>query len=216
MECVYCGQKIAVLRKLQHAEFCSAAHQKAYLKKQEALALDFLMQNKKRSPSKVPQVPPVETAPSVPSPPQPQPLPAAADFVAERAAPARIETSLERIARPRILPLQPILPAARGLISSVAESVAKRPAPARLEASVKRDAQPRSFLPQPALPAARGLSSPAVHFAGFAGLTAAADVSLACAPAAGRTEFPFTGEPPRIRETSIGPLWIAPERQAPA
>jgi len=74
MECAYCGKKIGMLRSLQHAEFCSAAHQKAYLKKQEALALDFLMQNKPHHTHEVPQAPPVEPAP----PPAPRPLPPAA------------------------------------------------------------------------------------------------------------------------------------------
>ena len=78
MECAYCGKKIGVLRKLKHAEFCSVAHQKAYMKKQEALALDFLMENKKRPTHKVSQVPPVETALAVPEPPKSQPLPSAA------------------------------------------------------------------------------------------------------------------------------------------
>ena len=115
MECAYCGKKIGVLRKLKHAEFCSVVHQKAYMKKQEALALDFLMENKKRPTHKVSQVPPVETALAVPEPPKSQPLPSAAEFAVERAAPARLEASVERIAQPRNLQPQPVLPAARGL-----------------------------------------------------------------------------------------------------
>src|SRR5579864_6434050 len=108
MECAYCGKKIGVLRKLQHAEFCSAAHQKAYMKKQEALALDFLMQNKQR---RRPEAPQVETALAAPPRLEPPPLPPAAEFVAECAAPARMQASLARLAQPRSLPPQSILPA---------------------------------------------------------------------------------------------------------
>lgn len=112
MECAFCGKKIGVLRALQHAEFCSAAHQKAYLKKQEALALDFLMQNKPHHTHEVPQPPPVE-----PAPPAPRPLPAAAEFVAECAAAASLEASLERIAQSRNLPTEPAVPGLTGLSS---------------------------------------------------------------------------------------------------
>jgi hypothetical protein len=120
MECAYCGKKIGVLRKLQHAEFCSAAHQKAYLKKQEALALDFLMQNKQRPKPVVPQVPPVETAPAAPPPPAPRPLPPAAEFVAEHAAPAGMDASLDRSAQPRSVPTAALLPVVTGLSSPAA------------------------------------------------------------------------------------------------
>jgi hypothetical protein len=171
MECAYCGKKIGVLRKLQHADFCSVAHQKAYMKKQEALALDFLMQNKQR---RTPEVPPGETIPAPNRPLEARPLPPAAEFVAECATPARGQTSLDRMAQPRSLPAQPVLPAVTG---------------------------PRA---------------PDIRYSGFAGLTAAADLSPARTPATGRGDFPFAGERPRIPGASIGPLWIVPERQAPA
>jgi hypothetical protein len=115
MECAYCGKKIGVLRKLQHAEFCSDAHEKAYKKKQEALALDFLMQNKQR---RAPEVPPVETPLAATPPVESRPLPPVAGFVAEHAAPARLDASLERIAQPRRGPHDPVLPAFTGLGSS--------------------------------------------------------------------------------------------------
>src|SRR5690242_14663883 len=112
MECAFCGKKIGVLRKLQHAEFCSAAHQEAYKKKQEALALDFLMQNKQR---RAPEVALVEVATAAPPPVKSQPLPPVAEFVAECTAPARMQTSLDRMAQPRSWPSQSVLPAVSGL-----------------------------------------------------------------------------------------------------
>lgn len=160
-----------MLRKLQHAEFCSAAHQKAYMKKQEALALDFLMQNKQR---RTPEVPQGETIPAPDRPLETRPLPPAAEFVVECAMPARRQTSLDRMAQPRSLPSQSVLPAVTGL------------------------------------------RAPAIRYSRFFGLTAAADLSPARTPATGRGDCPFAGERPRIPGASIGPLWIAPERQAPA
>lgn len=78
MDCLYCGKKINVLRKLKSEEFCSAAHRKAYNKKQEDLAVDFLRQSKPRPHGKVtaPEPPPVR-----------QPIPALAGFMAERVTP---------------------------------------------------------------------------------------------------------------------------------
>jgi hypothetical protein len=171
MECAYCGKKIGVFRKLQHAEFCSVAHQKEYMKRQEALALDFLMQNKQR---RTPEVPLGKTIPAPNRPLETRPLPPVAEFVAECATPARRQISLDRIAQPRSLPSQPDLPAVTGL------------------------------------------RAPDIRYSGFAGLTAAADLSPARTPATGRGDFPFAGDRPRIPGASIGPLWLAPARQAPA
>ena len=171
MECAYCGKKIGVLRKLQHAEFCSVAHQKAYMKKQEALALDFLMQNKQR---RTPEVPLAEPAAAAPPPVKFQRLPPTAEFIRECAMPARRQTALDRIARPQNLPSQTVLPVVTGF------------------------------------------RAPAVRHSGFARLTASADLSPARTPATGRGDFPFAAERPRLPGASIGPLWIAPERQTAA
>ena len=111
MECAHCGKNIGVLRKLKHAKFCSAAHQKAYLKKQEALALDFLLQNKPRSRSQVRPVGPAQAAtPAV----RAQPLPPAAEFVPEHAAPVHLAASVESSAQSRSWQAQPVLPAPTG------------------------------------------------------------------------------------------------------
>jgi hypothetical protein len=81
MDCLYCGKKINVLRKLQNEEFCSAAHRKAYNKKQEDLAVDFLRQSRPRPQRKV-------TAPKPPlEPSAPQPIPALAEFMNEGVTP---------------------------------------------------------------------------------------------------------------------------------
>jgi len=115
MECAHCGKNIGVLRKLKHAKFCSAAHQKAYLKKQEALALDFLLQNRPRSRSQVRPVGPAQAAtPAV----RAQPLPPAAKFVPEHAAPVHLVASVESSAQSRSWQAQPVLPAPTGPGSS--------------------------------------------------------------------------------------------------
>ena len=46
MECLYCGTKVGVLRKIHDQQFCCAAHRKSYLQKQDEVALDFLLQRK--------------------------------------------------------------------------------------------------------------------------------------------------------------------------
>ena len=74
MVCLHCGKKIGVLRKLQDEEFCSAAHRKAYKKKQEDLAVDFLIQSRRRLRAQTP-------VPETPA--GPQPIPALAEFVPE-------------------------------------------------------------------------------------------------------------------------------------
>jgi hypothetical protein len=89
MDCLYCGKKINVLRKLQNEEFCSAAHRKAYNKKQEDLAVDFLRQSKPRPHGSTAAEPPPEPPPvqrPVP-PPVRQPIPALAEFMAEGVTP---------------------------------------------------------------------------------------------------------------------------------
>ena len=96
MQCAYCGKKISVLGKLKGAEFCSPAHRKAYLKKQEDLALDFLLQNKQRPKAETsPQADPVESPES-----EPQPLLVAAEPIAERVPPTTMEATPERNTRP--------------------------------------------------------------------------------------------------------------------
>jgi hypothetical protein len=48
MDCLLCGKKLNVLRQLHGEEFCSAAHRKAYQKKQNDSAIDYLIQSKPR------------------------------------------------------------------------------------------------------------------------------------------------------------------------
>src|SRR5260221_574369 len=76
MECLHCGKKLSVIRKLRDQEFCSAAHRKAYVKKQDAQVLDFLF------------VPPGASAAAPP----PQPL---AELVASEAQTSETEPPTE-------------------------------------------------------------------------------------------------------------------------
>src|SRR5216684_4482806 len=46
MECLHCGKSIGPIRKLRDKEYCSNSHREAHRKKQNALALDFLLKTK--------------------------------------------------------------------------------------------------------------------------------------------------------------------------
>ncbi|HVP46967.1 MAG TPA: hypothetical protein VMT32_10295 [Bryobacteraceae bacterium] len=152
MTCAYCGKKIPVLRKLKDAEFCSAAHRRAYLKKQEDLALDFLLQNKQRP---KPAAPLAEPSPAESRESEPQPLLVAADFVAERVIAAAIEGAPEQNAQPvafvpdRILPAgnRPSPPAPRlagfAPLSVAADSCAAQACVANLSAAPFAGEHPR-------------------------------------------------------------------------
>ncbi len=96
MECLYCGKKLGVLRKLQSDEFCSAAHRKAYAKKQDDDALDFLLK------SKPVLRPPVQPEPESlrPAPVEPKPLLVPAAFVPEPVAPQAVSALTIRNAQP--------------------------------------------------------------------------------------------------------------------
>jgi hypothetical protein len=48
MKCLYCGKRLALLRKLTDSEFCSDAHRKAYQQEHERMALERLMDAQKR------------------------------------------------------------------------------------------------------------------------------------------------------------------------
>jgi hypothetical protein len=53
MDCLHCGKKLSMVKKLTTGEFCSAAHKKAYLQEQEKFALARLLENQSRlSPKK--------------------------------------------------------------------------------------------------------------------------------------------------------------------
>src|SRR5205823_3711816 len=85
MECLFCGKKLGVLRKLQKDEFCSAAHRKAYAQKQNDDALDFLMKSKPVLRSPAQPAPVTESSPAPPV--EPKPLLVLAQFVPEGVAP---------------------------------------------------------------------------------------------------------------------------------
>ena len=93
MVCLHCGNKIGVLRKLQDEEFCSAAHRKAYKKKQEDLAVDFLLQSKPRSRAE----PPAKTAQRA----EPQPILVLAAFIRESVTARSLALTPLRNAEPR-------------------------------------------------------------------------------------------------------------------
>ena len=99
MKCLHCGKKLGVLRKLQkNDEFCSTAHRKAYAKKQNDDALDFLLKSK---PILRPPVQPVADAKSsAPAPVEPKPLVVRAQFVAEPVAPGLVSAMPIRNAQP--------------------------------------------------------------------------------------------------------------------
>ncbi|HXI39979.1 MAG TPA: hypothetical protein VNH83_08370 [Bryobacteraceae bacterium] len=107
MECLHCGKKLGVVRKLQKDEFCSAAHRKAYAKKQNDDALDFLMKSKPVL--RRPVQPIVER--SAPPPVEPRPLLVPAQFVAEQVAPGHASTVSMRDAQPLEPARAAILPA---------------------------------------------------------------------------------------------------------
>ena len=92
MECLHCGKKISALRKLQDEEFCSAAHRKAYKKKQEDLAVDFLRQSKPRRVR--PEAPRPEPKPAAAV--EPQPVLVLAEFRPESVAHSRVEHAPRR------------------------------------------------------------------------------------------------------------------------
>jgi hypothetical protein len=48
MKCLYCGQRLALLRKLTDSEFCSSAHRRQFYRDQEQLALSRLVDAQKR------------------------------------------------------------------------------------------------------------------------------------------------------------------------
>lgn len=48
MRCLYCGNRLAILRKLADGEFCSSSHRKLYNQEQEKMALSRLVDAQKR------------------------------------------------------------------------------------------------------------------------------------------------------------------------
>lgn len=54
MDCLHCGKKLSMVKKLTTGEFCSAAHKKAYLQEQEKFALARLLENQDRLGGKAP------------------------------------------------------------------------------------------------------------------------------------------------------------------
>ncbi len=54
MDCLHCGKKLSMVKKLTTGEFCSAAHKKAYLQEQEKSALARLLENQDRLVGKAP------------------------------------------------------------------------------------------------------------------------------------------------------------------
>ena len=99
MKCLHCGKKLGVLRKLQkNDEFCSTAHRKAYAKKQNDDALDFLLKSK---PILRPPVQPVAHAERpAPAPVEPKPLLVRAQFLPEPVAPGLVNAMPMRNAQP--------------------------------------------------------------------------------------------------------------------
>src|SRR5208282_5717513 len=97
VDCLHCGKKINALRKLHDGEYCSVAHRKAHLKKQNDDALDFLLQSKPRRRRK-PEVAETVAAPVPPA--EPQPILAEAGFRSAPVAPQRLSHAPWRNAQP--------------------------------------------------------------------------------------------------------------------
>ena len=49
MRCLFCGKRLALLRKLTDGEFCSTAHRKRYLEEEQKLALARLIEEQHRT-----------------------------------------------------------------------------------------------------------------------------------------------------------------------
>ena len=111
MECLHCGKKISALRKLQDEEFCSAAHRKAYKKKQEELAVDFLRQSKPRRAKPDAQTPKQQAA----APMEPQPILVLAEMQPESVASCRVDHAPQRNGEWTGISWTAILPASSGL-----------------------------------------------------------------------------------------------------
>ena len=110
MDCLLCGKRISVLRKLKNEEFCSAAHRKAYQKKQEDLVIDFLLQSKPHLRSKPPAPPP--------APDEPERIPVLAEFIPESVEAGTMVPAPLRNAEPVPYPLQAGLPAGGGVTTA--------------------------------------------------------------------------------------------------
>ena len=110
MDCLLCGKRISVLRKLKNEEFCSAAHRKAYQKKQEDLVTDFLLQSKPHLRSKPPAPPP--------APAEPERIPVLAEFIPESVTAGGMVPAPLRNAEPVPYPLQAGLPAGTGVTTA--------------------------------------------------------------------------------------------------
>lgn len=109
MECLFCAKKLGVLRKLKSNEFCSVAHRKAYAKKQNDEALDFLMKSRPRL---RPSTKPVSAlGSSAPAAVEPKPQLVLAQFVAELVAPGLVSARPIRNTQPVEQVRAAILPA---------------------------------------------------------------------------------------------------------
>ncbi|HET9320155.1 MAG TPA: hypothetical protein VFO27_10270, partial [Bryobacteraceae bacterium] len=110
MDCLLCGKRISVLRKLKNDEFCSATHRKAYQKKQEDLVIDFLLQSKPHLRSKPPAPPP--------APVEPERIPVLAEFIPESVEAGSMVPAPLRNAEPVPHPLYARLPAGGGVTTA--------------------------------------------------------------------------------------------------
>jgi len=147
MKCLHCGKKLGVLRKLQkNDEFCSTAHRKAYAKKQNDDALDFLLKSK---PVLRPPLQPVADAERpAPAPVEPKPLLVRAQFLPEPVAPWLVSAMPIRNAQPveqrsaAILPAGALAAGPRLLRSQRTSSVLAHAAPVDGVRRATKDATP--------------------------------------------------------------------------
>jgi hypothetical protein len=107
VDCLHCGKKINALRKFHDGEFCSAAHRKAHLKKQNEDAVDFLIQSSPRRRLRA-EAGATVGAPALSA--EPQPIPVAAGFLAASITPQRLNHAPWRNAKPVCAPIHVRLP----------------------------------------------------------------------------------------------------------
>jgi hypothetical protein len=205
VDCLHCGKKINALRKLHDGEFCSAAHRKAYLKKQNEDAVNFLAQNRPRRRRK-PEVAETVAAPAPPA------ILVEAEFLSASVAPQRPNQAPWRNAQPVCSPshisLPPLIcipapsPCASRFIEMMtlegrveqgnAKPVLMHPVEFAVRTPVIRVAVTRPVWMEPLKPATS--ERPSAAFVRFQPAWARAGHRPACTP----TTVPFVAEPALI------------------
>ncbi len=102
MNCLYCGKKLPMVKKLTSEDFCSVAHRHAYQSEQEALGVARLVEEQQR-------YKPVRKAPAAKFKDQ-QTAPHVADYLPENIAPRTIKSQPWASSQPPIFALEALEP----------------------------------------------------------------------------------------------------------